>query len=163
MYSGLIGYKSAIFTKSKLIPAGQLRTIVKTLPRTNKYSFENRLNYWLEIHQEFLNQQTTNPETGRKHYTHKRLRSAVNSIQRNLPFLFTWQENIEPKTLILYLKTNSKIYNNLTKIPNTTNHLDGGVNTKIKELVHAHRGMKIERRNKLISILLINLGDQNSN
>jgi len=42
-------------------------------------------------------------------------------------------------------------------IPNTTNHVDGGVNTKLKDLVKRHRGMKIERRNKLLGNLLYNL------
>lgn len=43
------------------------------------------------------------------------------------------------------------------KIPNTTNDIDGGVNTKLKDLVRRHRGMNIQRRNKLLVKLLYNL------
>ncbi len=146
----------------KLLPSKQLQTIIKTLPRTNRYAFETRFDYWLEVNQDFINEKTRNPETNRLRYTHSKLRSAVRSIQNNLPYLFTWQEKIESKTLSFYLKNNSKIYRTLTNIPNTTNHLDGGINTKVKDLVYLHRGMKIERRDKLISVLLVNLGDRNS-
>jgi hypothetical protein len=43
-------------------------------------------------------------------------------------------------------------------IPNTTNHLDGGVNPKIKKLVYDHRGLNKTRRNKLIEVLVWSLG-----
>ena len=42
-------------------------------------------------------------------------------------------------------------------IPNTTNHIDGGINTKLKDLNRRHRGMKQSRRNKLFVNLLYNL------
>jgi len=47
-------------------------------------------------------------------------------IKLALPYLFTSQD---------YPDQN---------IPNTTNHIDGRVNTKLKDLVRRHRGMKIE-------------------
>jgi len=152
-----------ITTNPKLIPSRQLQTIMETLPRTNRCNFETRFNYWLEVNQNFINEKTINPETNRYRYTHQKLRSAVKSIQRNFPYLFTWQEKINSELLTAYLKNNQRIYNTLTNIPNTTNHLDGGVNPKVKDLVYLHRGMRIDRRNKLISVLLLNLGDRNSN
>ncbi len=42
-------------------------------------------------------------------------------------------------------------------IPNTTNHIDGGVNTKLKDLVRRHKDMTIARRSKLLINLLYNL------
>jgi hypothetical protein len=42
-------------------------------------------------------------------------------------------------------------------IPNTTNHIDGGINTKLKDLNRRHRGMRQDRRNKLLTNLLYNL------
>jgi len=35
--------------------------------------------------------------------------------------------------------------------------VDGGVNTKLKELDRRHRGMKIDRRNKILVKLLYDL------
>jgi hypothetical protein len=73
-------------------------------------------------------------------YIHRRLRSAMRTIKNNLNYIFTYQDYPEQK------------------IPNTTNHLDGGVNPKIKKLVYDHRGLSKPRRNKLIEVLLWSLG-----
>jgi hypothetical protein len=72
-------------------------------------------------------------------YVHRSLRSALFGIKLALPYLFTYQDFPE------------------LKIPNTTNHVDGGVNTKLKELNRQHRGMRRDRRNKLLVRLLYNL------
>ena len=62
---------------------------------------------WFEPHQSYLNERTTNPETGKSHYTHRKLRSAYSSLKRNLDYLFVFEQ-----------------YPDLN-IPNTTNLLDG--------------------------------------
>ena len=72
-------------------------------------------------------------------YKHNRIIRALKTYKRNLKYLFTYQEYLDPN------------------IPNTTNHVDGGVNPKLKELNRKHRGMRIDRRNKLLTILLYNL------
>lgn len=112
--------------KPKLTPAKQLKTIMECLTRSNYISFQNRFSYWLEVNQEFLNKKTINPKTKTKPYTHKRLRSAVKSLQNNLPYLFTYQAKefieIEEKLIAEYLKYSIKPP---SKIPNTTNALDG--------------------------------------
>ena len=36
-------------------------------------------------------------EKGKKRYVHKKLRSAYRSLKTNLPWLFTWYDNIEIK------------------------------------------------------------------
>ena len=72
-------------------------------------------------------------------FIHRSLRSALFGIKSVLPYLFTYQD-----------------YPNLN-IPNTTNNIDGGINTKLKYLNRRHRGMNIERRNKLLINLLYNL------
>jgi len=102
--------------------------------------FESRFNYYLEVNQEFIDEKTINPETKRCIYKHKKLRSAVNSIKNNLRYLFT--------------SKNHPILN----IPNTTNHIDGGVNSKIRELVRSHRGLRKDRRNIILTVLLNSLG-----
>lgn len=79
-------------------------------------------------------------KTQDKKYKHIRIIQALRSYKRNMKYLFTHQK-----------------YSTLN-IPNTTNHVDGGVNTKLKDLIRRHRGMKIKRRNKLLVNLLYNLG-----
>ena len=72
-------------------------------------------------------------------YKHNHIIQALRCFKRNMKYLFTYQE-----------------YSSLN-IPHHTNHIDGGINTKLKALAWLHRGMKLERRNKLLLNLLYNL------
>ena len=124
----------------KLQASKELKTIIEDLTIMNQIGFESRFKYYLEINQEFIDEKTINPETGRSIYKHKKLRSAANSIKNNLKYLFTCRNHPS------------------LNIPNTTNHIDGGVNPKLRELVRTHRGLRKDRRNKILSILLNSLG-----
>jgi hypothetical protein len=88
-------------------------------------------------HADFLKEKNHNNQ-----YTHRKLRSAMRTIKTNLNYIFTFQD-----------------YPQL-QIPNTTNHLDGGVNPKIKKLVYDHRGLSKPRRNKLIQVLAWSLAQK---
>ena len=65
-------------------------------------------------------------------YKHKQIIQALKCFKTNMKYLFTHQKYSEQN------------------IPNTTNHVDGGVNTKLKDLVRRHRGMRIDRKDKLL-------------
>tara|TARA_B100000809_G_C14924881_1_gene454740 strand:+ start:400 stop:594 length:195 start_codon:yes stop_codon:yes gene_type:complete len=56
---------------------------------TDKEPFEGALNDWFTKWEDFLNERTTNVDTWRTYYTHKRLRSEYRSLKSNLPWLFT--------------------------------------------------------------------------
>jgi transposase-like protein len=122
-------------TRPKLEAGQELRIIIKTLTRTNENIFTKQLNNWYDKWNNFLKEKTTNPETGRWCYTHKRLRSAYKSLKNNLPFLFTYQK---------YPKLN---------IPNTTNSLDGYFSV-LKGRLNVHKGLNKTRRNKAVIELL---------
>ncbi len=86
------------------------------MTHSDKESFVGALNEWFLKWENFLKERTINQETGKSHYTHKRLRSAYRSLKNNLPWLFTWYDNID------------------LGIPNTTNAIDGhfaGLKTKL--------------------------------
>lgn len=100
-----------------------------------KDKFETEIFKLLQKYQEFLKERNENNQ-----YMHRNLRSAFYTIKLALPNLFTHQ-------------THEGL-----NIPNTTNHIDGGINPKIKRLVDSHRGMNKKRRNILISNLLVGLG-----
>jgi hypothetical protein len=144
--------------KPKLTPSKQLKTIIESLTRSSYKSFQTRFSYWLEINQDFLNEKTTNPKTNKKQYTHKRLRSAVKSVQNNLPYLFTYQDKqfieIEEKLISEYLKHGMKPP---SKTPNTTNTLDGWFN-HLKKLLRCHQGLKKGRKHKMIEMIVISSG-----
>ena len=118
--------------KPKLEAGVELRKISLTLTTATKEKFKEGLKEWYEKWEDFLNEKTLNPETRRKHFTHKRLRSAYSSLNRNLDYLFTYQK---------YPKLN---------IPNTTNSLDGGVFSHMKKLLKNHNGLRNDLREKLV-------------
>lgn len=76
----------------KLSASIELKELVAMLKMTDKESFEGGLELWFIKWKSFLNERTTNPETGKSHYTHKRLRSAYRSLKTNLKWLFTWYD-----------------------------------------------------------------------
>lgn len=117
--------------------AGQeLRTLVLTLPKTTEEKFQVDLAAWRERHQEFLNEKS--PAEHKKRgweYTHRRVRAAYRSLRTNLSRLFTYQR-----------------YPNFN-IPNTTNTLDG-MFSQIKNRLAVHRGLRRDRRYKIIATIL---------
>jgi len=82
-----------------------------------------------------LYEKTKNPVTGKKQFTHQRLRSAYISLKSNLEHLFTYEECFD------------------LKMPNTSNSLDGTF-SHLKDKVRIHRGLKLDRKKKLIEELL---------
>lgn len=125
-------------TKNPKIEAGiNLKTIVSKLSQTNREEFKLMLDNWYKIWGEFLQEKSYNPETGKWHYTHRRLRSAYRSLKTNLPYLFTYLDYPE------------------LEMPNTTNSLEG-VFSNLKTKLRVHAGLKQQRKIKLINEILSN-------
>ena len=119
-------------TKRPKLPASiELKEIAWLITRTDKESFEGVLNDWFIKWESFLKERTTNPKTGKSHYTHKRLRSAYRSLKANLSWLFTWYDLIE------------------LKIPNTTNAIDGHF-ADLKTKLRNHNGLSMKKKMKFI-------------
>lgn len=115
----------------------ELLSIIKLLTFTDEYIFSHKLQVFISRHRNFLNEKTTDPVTHQSFYTHKKLRSAIHSLIRNLPNLFTFQK-----------------YPDL-KIPNTTNALESHF-SHIKDIVRIHRGLSISMKQKVIHYILLN-------
>jgi len=134
-------HQAAIVTRyitrnPKTIAGKELKQIIVLLPRTDKESFEGVLKEWILKWNIFLNEKTYNEENKSKwHYTHKRLRSAYQSLKHNLPYLFTWYD-----------------YPQL-KMPNTTNSLEGTF-SNLKTKLRVHNGLKQWRKMKVINNIL---------
>ena len=123
-------------TKKPRLEAGiELKELTLFLTKTDKESFTGGLDQWHTKWKNFLSEKTINPETGRWHYTHKRIRSAYRSLKYNLPYLFTWYDNME------------------LKIPNTNNSLEG-IFSNLKTKLRVHSGLKQKRKIKLINEIL---------
>ncbi len=108
---------------------------VMLLVKTDKKSFEGGLFAWHNKWNSFLNERKTDA-SGKNRYVHKRLRSAYRSLKTNLPWLFTWYDNIS------------------LKIPHTTNAIDGhfaDLNNKLRN----HNGLSTARKMKFIDEFLM--------
>lgn len=112
-----------------------LKIHVAMLKHTDKESFEGGLKLWFVKWESFLNERTINIETGKSHFTHKRLRSAYRSLNTNMKWLFTWYDNYE------------------LSIPNTTNMIDGHF-SDLKNKLRNHNGLSKERKIKFINEFL---------
>ena len=115
----------------------------RELKQINSLFIQNRLTeqqlgktlaLYCKRHSEFLNHRNSQGK-----YKYSRIIQALRTFKRSMKHLFICQE---------YPVLN---------VPNTTNNIDGGINTKLKDLNRRHRGMNINRRNKLLINLLYNL------
>ena len=119
-------------TKRPKLQAGvELMQVLDTMKQTDKASFEGQLYEWHNKWKTFLDERSINAESGKSFYTHKRLRSAYRSLKSNLPWLFTWYENMD------------------LKIPNTTNAIDGHF-ADLKNKLRNHNGLSLSRKMKFI-------------
>jgi len=128
--------------KPKLDASKDLKKIISRLTSTTQTRFENKLDQWYQEYEDFINEKSINPTTGKEQYTHRRLMAAYKSLRRNLPYLFTY-----------------KNHPNLG-IANTTNSLDGGVFTQLKKLTKLHQGMNRSLKTKLIDDYLVNYNNR---
>jgi len=92
------------------------------------------LQAWYDNWKDFLNERKIG-EKGKGRYFHKKLRSAYRSLKTNLPWLFTWYDNME------------------LKIPNTTNAIDWHF-ADLKNKLRIHNGLSTERKKKFIDEFL---------
>ena len=123
---------SRYLTRNPKTEAGKaLWRLVLTLKSSSQSDFEHNLKTWFEQYQSYLNERTINPETGKSHYTHQKLRSAYSSLKRNLNYLFVFEH-----------------YPDLN-IPNTTNLLDGAF-AGLKRHLACHYGMRKDNKVKFI-------------
>lgn len=121
--------------KPETLPGKELRSIMLQLTKSTEEEFTKLLSQWKSTYAYILTDKTNILGTNRWYYTHKKTRSAYLSMERNLPYLFTY---------LRYPELN---------IPNTTNSLDGSF-THLKDKVNIHHGLRQDRRYKMIEEIL---------
>ncbi len=115
-----------------------------TLTRTNENNFTQKLQKWHKKYEEFLAEKTVSSTTAKLQYTHPKLRSAYRSLIKNLSYLFTHK---------------IKKYKHLN-IQNTTNSIEGGVFSHMKNMISLHRGITKSKKLTLVDFYLMNLGQK---
>ena len=133
-------HQSAIITRyltnnPRQTPAIELKIICKDLTKNEQTVFANRLNNWSNKWKEFLQEKTIDSEHEKWHYTHKRLRSAIRSLNTHMEYLFVYRK-----------------YPDLD-IPNTTNSLEGYFNNLANKLRN-HPRINDETKKKLVDHFL---------
>lgn len=116
-------------SKPKTEASRELKRLSDMLAKTDKESFVGAFEQWHGKWRKYLNERTEETGTAKTHYTHKSLRSAYLSIRRNLPYLFTWYDNMG------------------CGIPNTTNIIDAHF-SQLKSRLLCHNGLSRKRKQK---------------
>lgn len=113
-----------------LIASRELFSLCQRITYLSREEFTRNFQEWNDKWEKFLNERTI-LVSGKTTYTHRRLRSARQSIKAHLPWLFTCRDF---PTL---------------NIPNTTNKLEG-TNSEMKRRLHNHNGLTEDRKKKFI-------------
>lgn len=117
-----------------------LRCLVLVLPRVRtrrqKRRWVRAFRKWQRRSDRFLKERTYYETAGRRRwwYTHRTLRVVRSHLRNALPHLFTYVRH--------------------PWIPRTSNHLEGGTNARLEELIGRHRGMPLEHRKALVAYFL---------
>ncbi len=122
--------------------AGQvLRRLVLALrrvqPESGRRGWFRRYRRWERQYEAFLKERSHGRRPDRKRswwYTHQSLRSVRHLLRTAIPELFTYVDH--------------------PTISRTTNHVEGGVNSPLKDLIHQHRGLPLTKQQALAAYFL---------
>lgn len=131
--------KRYLTNNPKMHVSKELKELIGRLTTIKKCDFENEYNSWESKWEKTLNRRSL-LKSGKTTYTHRRLRSAMNSIDFYLDFLFTYQKE-ECKGM-----------------PNTNNKIEGTF-TDLKKKLNNHSGLSIENRKRFICGFFLALND----
>lgn len=119
----------------------ELRMLIHELlmvrTRRKKRRWTRAYRRWWRRYDCFLKERTIGVQPGKKRtwwYTHKRIRSVRALLDNALPELFAYVGHPE--------------------IPRTTNHVEGGINSRLSELLYRHRGISGEKKEALVAMFL---------
>jgi transposase-like protein len=116
-----------------------VNNLLKVRTRRQKRRWLRQYSKWLKRHRKFIDEKSRgiNPRTDKNSwwYTHRNLRSVKSLLHNAKPNLFTFIGHYQ-------------------EIPRTTNPIEGGTNSRLKELVHRHRGLSIDQKKILTAVYL---------
>ena len=107
-----------------------VRQLSRIRTKRQKRRWIRSFQYWDRKHERFLKERTT-ASSGRWWYTHRILRGTRSLLRNAIPDLFRFVAD--------------------PSIPRTSNHVEGGLNARIKELFRCHRGFSPTKKLALAS------------
>ncbi len=115
----------------KLLAARELKALVGRLRESDEVDFKEDYLEWKTKRKDTIDHKSKHID-GKMHYTHQRLRAAMNSLDFYLPYLFTYQRE------------------DCKGMPNTNNKIEGSF-TDLKKNLNNHSGLTMENRKRFIS------------
>ncbi len=114
----------------KMYASRELKALVDRLHKANEADFKKDYQTWKEKWKDTISHKSLH-KGGKMHYTHQRLRAAMNSLNFYLPYLFTYQRE------------------DCKGMPNTNNKIEGTF-TNLKKKLNNHSGLTKENRKRYI-------------
>ena len=123
----------------RILASRELKDLVGRLHKADEADFKRDYQEWKEKWEDTIGHKSLHKD-GKMHYTHQRLRAAMNSLNFYLPYLFTYQRE------------------DCKGMPNTNNKIEGTF-TDLKKNLNNHNGLTIENRKRFISGFLLALAE----
>jgi len=123
----------------KMLASRELRELVSRLHKTDEADFKKDYQEWKTKWKDVINHKSLHKD-GKMHYTHQRLRAAMNSLNFYLPYLFTFQRE------------------DCKGMPNTNNKIEGTF-TDLKKNLNNHSGLTMENRKRFINGFFLALAE----
>ena len=123
----------------RMLASRELKELVGRLHKADEADFKRDYQEWKEKWKDTIGHKSLHKD-GKMHYTHQRLRAAMNSLNFYLPYLFTYQRE------------------DCKGMPNTNNKIEGTF-TDLKKKLNNHSGLTIENRKRLISGFFLALAE----
>lgn len=123
----------------KMGASREFKDLVNRLHKSDEANFKKDYNDWLSKWSSTINHKSLHKD-GKMHYTHRRLRAAMNSLNFYLPYLFTYQRA------------------DCMGMPNTNNKIEGTF-TDLKKNLNNHSGLTEENRKRFISGFFLALAE----
>ena len=123
----------------RMLACRELKDLVGRLHKAGEADFKRDYQEWKEKWKDTIGHKSLHKD-GKMHYTHQRLRAAMNSLNFYLPYLFTYQRE------------------DCKGMPNTNNKIEGTF-TDLKKNLNNHSGLTIENRKRFISGFFLALAE----
>ena len=123
----------------RILASRELKDLVGRLHKADEADFKRDYQEWKEKWEDTIGHKSLHKD-GKRHYTHQRLRAAMNSLNFYLPYLFTYQRE------------------DCKGMPNTNNKIEGTF-TDLKKNLNNHSGLTIENRKRFISGFFLALAE----
>ena len=123
----------------RMLASRELKELVGRLHKADEADFKRDYQEWKEKWKDTIGHKSLHKD-GKMHYTHQRLRAAMNSLNFYLPYLFTYQRE------------------DCKGMPNTNNKIEGTF-TDLKKNLNNHSGLTQENRKRFISGFFLALAE----